>query len=293
MSFRRVSMSGRQSKWERDKTPCNLVIQRRDEDIICALYDYRYLSREQIQKLFQFTCTSKANIRLRRLYDHAYLSRSFLPTSRGSSKAIYFIGTKGIQIISERLGIDPMEVKRDMKTFSRVKDLFLDHQLALNEVRISFVQAISSDPYMRLDRWISDHDCAQKYYNSNPGGEAKNVIRPDSYFRFWNKNRLFSYFVELDRATMSHKRFRAKVKAYLEFAQSGSYQKIFGVKYFRVLVIAPSEQRMSNLIKTVEEVTDKIFWFTSVDSVIKDGGFGPIWYRAGHDGLHPLIGIEL
>jgi hypothetical protein len=124
---------------------------------------------------------------------------------------------------------------------------------------------------------------------NSPGRTTKRVIRPDSYFRFWYGNRLFSYFIELDKATMSHQRFQAKVKAYLEFASSGSYQKVFGVKYFRVLVILPSVERMTNLKRAVERLTDKIFWFTTLDKLKEQGGFGPIWLRAGHDGLYPLI----
>ena len=98
--------------------------------------------------------------------------------------------------------------------------------------------------------------------------------------------------MELDLATMSHQRFQAKVKEYVEFARSGHYQKTFGVQYFRVLVIAPSAQRMLNLKKTVETVTGKIFWFTTLKKVTNYDSFGPVWLRAGHAGVHPLMEIE-
>lgn len=282
-------MSGRQSKWERTKIPEKIFLQQRDKDIISAVYEYRYLSRDQIQTLFNYNCVSKANLRLRKLYDNQYLSRNFLATERGSLKAVYFLGNKGIQIISERCGIDPVEVKRDLKAFGKVKGLFLDHHLTLNDVRISFVQAIRNNSRMKLERWINDHDCTQEYYINNSSRQVRKIIRPDSYFRCLFEKKIFSFFLEIDRSTMSQKRFKAKVNSYLEFARSGYYQKIFGVQYFRVLIIAPSVQRMINLKKTVEEATNKIFWFTTLDKVIDNNGFGPIWVRAGHYDLFQLI----
>ena len=285
-------MAGRQSKWNRAKDPEQIVVQPRDKKIISAIYDYRYLSRYQIQTLFDFNCVTKVNIRLRKLYDHHYISRIFLPTTRGSSKAIYLLGSKGINIITEILGIDPLTVKKSQRESAQVKDLFLNHNLNLNEFRIAFTKAIQAHPDMKLERWINDHDCLQEYHFNYSGQKTKKTFRPDGYFRLWYKKKIYSFFIELDQSTMSQQRFKAKVKDYLEFARSGYYQKIFGVQYFRVLIIAPCIQRVMNLKKTVEDVTDNIFWFTTLNKVTSNGGFGPIWLRAGHDGLHPLIEIE-
>jgi hypothetical protein len=281
----------RQSKWKRTRKPDRLILQPRDMDIICAVYEYRYLSRDQIQRLVSFNCVTKANIRLRKLYDSHYLSRLFLPTTRGSSKAIYFLSKKGVDIVTEILGIDPLIVKKEQKQSSQVKSLFLNHHLNLNEVRIAFSKAIQEHPDMKLERWIDDHHCLQEYDRYCSGQKVKRFFRPDGYFRFWYKERLYSYFVELDQATMSHQRFKIKVKEYEEFARSGRYQKIFGVSYFRVLVIVPSVQRMLNLKKTIEALTNKIFWVTTLKKITSDDSFGPIWFRAGHDGLHPLMEI--
>lgn len=279
----------RQSKWQRAQTPNRLILQSRDKDIICAVYEHRYLLRDQIQRLVDFHCVSKANIRLRKLYDSHFLSRLFLPTSRGSSKAVYYLGEKGVSIVAEILGADPVIVRRELKQSSRIKDLFLNHHLNLNEVRIAFTKAIQEHPEMRLERWIDDHHCMQEYAGTGTGQRSKGIFRPDGYFRFWYKGKLYSHFVELDLATMSHRRFQSKVKEYVEYARSGQYQKAFGVQYFRVLVIAPSVQRMLNLKKTVESHTDRIFWFTTLKKLTGNDCFGPVWLRAGHDGVHSLI----
>ena len=281
-------MIGRQSKWERAKNPERIVIQPRDKEILCAIYEYRYLSREQIQKLFSFNCVTKVNIRLRKLFDHQYLSRMFLPTSRGSSKAIYFSGSKGINIITEQLGIDPLIVRKEQKNSSHVKELFLNHHLNLNDVRISLTKAIYDHPDMQLESWINDHECLQKYSLTSSG---KKFFRPDGYFRFRHKSRLYSFFVEVDLSTMSQQRFKNKLNDYIQFAHSGYYQKTFGVPDFRVLIIAPSDKRLKNLKNTAEDVTNKHFRFTTLNKLTIDNGFGPIWLRAGNNSLYPLIKI--
>lgn len=76
---------------------------------------------------------------------------------------------------------------------------------------------------------------------------------------------------------------------YIEFARLGYYRKRFGVKYFQVLVIAPTTTRLANLKQAVESVTDRRFWFTTLDQITPEAVFGPIWQRAGRQGLFPLM----
>jgi hypothetical protein len=247
------------------------------------------LTRQQVQRLFAFDCVRRVNLRLRKLYDHHYLSRSFLPTTRGSGKALYFLGPQGAAVVARELGLDLGSIKNKTKGLSQLKDFFLNHSLELNEVRINLTQAIAHQPEMKLERWINDNDCELTYKVILNGKEISRRFRPDGYFRFWYQGRLYSFFLELDRSTMSLGRFNQKIQTYLEFARLGFYRQRFGVKYFRVLVIAPSPQRLSNLKQAVEQVTAKVFWFTTIDQTTEDKAMGPIWQRAGYDGLFPLI----
>jgi len=228
-------------------------------------------------------------MRLRKLYDHQYLSRAFLPTIRGSSKAIYFLGHKGIEVIAQELGIDPLLIQRKVKEIAQLKEIFLTHSLEINEVRINFSQAIQNHSRMSLESWINDNDCQQEYRFRYKGKEIIKKFRPDGYFRLLYEDRLYSFFLELDRSTMSQKRFKRKVQNYLEFAELGFYRERFGVQHFQVLVITLTLERLLNLKKSVEAVTDKFFWFTTLDQATVEKIFYSIWYKAGLDGLHPLI----
>ena len=59
-----------------------IAIQHRDETIMMLVAEFRFLSREQLQVLLDFPCITRINIRLKKLFDHGYLSRFFLPDTR-------------------------------------------------------------------------------------------------------------------------------------------------------------------------------------------------------------------
>ena len=276
-------MSGkkRQSKWQRAHRPAPMTLQHRDEEIIRKVYEFSFLTREQIQRLVNFSCTSWVNIILRKLYDNRYLCRRFHPVLHGSSQAIYFIGPRSIELISEQSGVDPQEIKKMQKKSLQKKELFFAHDLSVNNVRIAFYKAMDAQENLKLDLWINATDCLHEYkvFNSKLNREVKNIFRPDGYFRYFYNDKIYSCFLELDRSTESNKRFQSKVMLYIDYARSGLYQKRYGLKYFRVLVIAKTAKRLLNLKSTIEKVTDRIFWLAAIDNVTPDKSFGQIWEK--------------
>jgi len=278
----------RASKWERQKNPDQLNLQPRDREIMKAVYSFRILSREQLQRLFNFS-TRRMNMRLRKLYDHRYLSRSFQPTVKGSGKALYYLGPRGMTVVAEELGIDLDLVKQKRKATMKLRELFLKHSMELNDIRIAFSLSIEKQPDMQLESWINDYDCQQEYHISRHGKDILRQFRPDGYFRFWYQKKLYSFFIEHDRSTMTLGRFKGKVKSYLDFDALGYYRHRFGVKYFRVLVVTKTLERLVNLKKTVETVTDKFFWFTTMSQIQQNTVFTPIWQQAGRNESFSLI----
>jgi hypothetical protein len=283
--LRKARMSGeRKNRWLRVKNPEPLSLQARDKEIVGAVYECGFLTREQIQRLFAINSTARANIRLRKLFDHGYLIRRFLPTTRGAAKAVYFLGHQGIHLVSDKKGYDPLEIKRRQKVYREKKELFFDHDLAVNEVRIAFYQAMNQQNDLTLDRWLSSADCLQEYEIADVRQKrVLKVFRPDGYLRYFYEGKLFSCFLEVDRSTMSNTRFRAKVKTYLEYARSGLYQQRYGLKFFRVLVITKTGARLISLKRVTASLTNKMFWFTTMEHVTPDEAFNQIWERPGSE----------
>ena len=99
-------MENKASRWKRKKNPGRIILQPRDRDILQTVYAFRVLSREQLQQLLGIDGTRRINQRLRKLYDHKYLSRYFLHNNRGRAKAIYYLGPRGAELVADDLGVD-------------------------------------------------------------------------------------------------------------------------------------------------------------------------------------------
>jgi hypothetical protein len=263
-----------------------LILQPRDEVIMTFVAEFRLLSREQIQKLLDFPCITRVNIRLKKLYDHGYLSRLFLPTITGTPKTLYYLGPQGVPVVSDILSIDPLLLERERKHLQDRKVLFLNHQLFLNDVRIAFTLAIKNNAQMTLKQWIKERDCLIEFQH-NQG--SLTALRPDGCLCLTYQNRLYSFFVEADCSTMTNGRLKSKAKAYIAYARSGRSEQDFGFKYFRVLIITKTEMRLSNLKSTIEELNNRIFYFAVREDVCQDFVLERVWQHAGCQGFFTLL----
>jgi len=265
----------RLSRYRRESAPPPLVLQQRDRQLVAAVGQHRFLTREQIERLF-FRTTTRANFRLQKLYHHRFLNRLHLPTVRGSSQAIYCLDREGVPVAAEVLGVPPASIPWKRKSRD-VGPLFMRHLLAVNDVRIGFELAARSNPEHELLLWLDDQEARDKY----AWGYTQKVLAPDAYGRYRFGDRVVSFFLELDRATMAANRWVDKVKRYQEYASSRRYEERFGMKLFRVVVVTTSPQRLANLLKAAEEQTQRAFWFATLADVREKGLRGQIWRRFG------------
>ena len=101
------SRFARAQKADRD----NLVLTKRDEDLIVDLFLHQAMDRGQLQEL-HFSSVQRCNMRLRKLFDQGYVARDFHPSSPYGSQAIYRIGPKAAAILSRRLEADAKVLQR-------------------------------------------------------------------------------------------------------------------------------------------------------------------------------------
>ena len=286
----------RRSRTKRPRNPQHMALTYRDKEILTRIWQDRLLYTSQIERIF-FPSSQAANIRLRRLWENGYLERYFLPTLifHGSSQALYMLDRKGADIVSVGLGIERLKVLQGMrylkwKTGTSSFLLTLDHTLATAEFRIAYEEAVMDHPEIRCGGWIPERLCQEEYRHWNKvEGKVKGKFRPDGFSQYEHEGRLFSFFVEVDLATMSNKAFARKVQRYLDYSRSGRYQDRFGARFFRVLIATVGSERLKNLKQTTEKLTDNIFWFTTLGQVNRETFFGKVWHRAGKDSLHSLL----
>jgi hypothetical protein len=204
-------------------------------------------------RLKLFTSKTRANERLRRLVRHDYLAAKRQALPAGGPRLIYLPG-RGLA--------ESQEVKR---RYSDASDLFLRHQLGLVDIRLAF------EADTTVTRWLTDKDL---------GAAALGVI-PDAYLEFQVGSLTFCAFVEYDRGTETLARFERKVRAYLDAAYSGAFERAFHRRYFRLLVVTDSDRRLSSLSDAVVRLTDKVVRLTTLAALSTSGPLASIWRRPG------------
>lgn len=276
-----------------------------DLPILTALGRYYYLTASQMTRLlYAPSSQTYAQARLKRLADHGYLQRIFLPrpSRTGSAPVVYTLARSGLRVLAEwGRGIDrryrPAEVRE-------TSYLYLAHTLALNDVLIALELFCRHDQRVQLAGLRHERDLKlQPVRVQLPGGATASVI-PDA----WVDLRIMSryqecYCLELDRGTTEQKAWRRKVAALIAYA-SGPYQETFGTASLTIVVVAtPGEGRRDQLIRWTEaELTAAgqadqagLFRFTGVPVAQTDPEIvfmGAGWRRPFERQSRPLVDLS-
>ena len=278
----------------RRRSPPPMRLTPRDVELIIAVHAHRVLRRDQTQRLL-FPSKNTANERLKRLHQHGYLARRRLPVEYGlgSSQALYLLARRGAQLVAERLGVDVADVGW-ARAHSRVSTPFLEHTLAINDVRIAVTLAAARRGY-DLERWIPEDELRRtpdRVTIADDRHQPTSVaFVPDGYFVLNLGRQRTSFFLEVDRATMPNARWARKVRAYLAYVRSGAYARRYRTNCLRVLTVTTSDARLRNLLRTTERAGGgRMFWFATLGELTAETALdAPIWRVPGRTDLLPLI----
>ena len=250
-----------------------MILQGRDLAFFRILgRDARLVDREQFMKFAGFKSQTRANVRLLKLTANGFLRRYFLGTSKGGSKALYTLSSKGALAaeIENRPVIRPKEMLL-------VGDPFVNHQLAINDVHIAA-------------RFAPSESCKTVRFHSFPEPLTKAIpLIPDGYFEFEAPLGVRAAFLEVDCGTETLKVWAKKTSLYLQLAISGTFKTLFQQEQFRVLVAVSSERRLQSLRKTIAEQTQKIFWLSTLEHLKREGFWSPVWLRPAGDQRLPFL----
>lgn len=289
-----MSEQKRRKRNRRDDHPPAMVLTKRDKQIIEMVYQCRVLRQDQIHALFFGASTSASQRRLALLFHHGFLTRVFL-TVRASymlSPALYMLDKRGAELLRMEFGYD------DIAWTTKSNDVgqpFLEHTLAINDVRVAVMLACRQTKDFVLLDWRSEAQMKADYDRvtiTPPKGRAAHIsLIPDSFFVVQTPQGKAPFFLEVDRGTETTGRFQTKILAYQAYIQSGAYQQRYGFKSIRVLTTAPSLKRLEGLkIVTESAGGGQRYWFAvqgdiSVQSALHE----PIWWVAGQLVQVPLF----
>jgi len=244
------------------------VLQERDRHLLRELGVMRIVDREQARTVGGFGSGSRTNRRMLKLTQAGLLRRFFLGTTAGGAKALYSLSEKGA-----RLAEVPLRAPRRTRDQALVADFFVQHQLAVNEIYCGFKYGIPPTAEVTFKRWIAFQE---------PPSPGLRLI-PDGYVEFQTPAEITAAFLEVDLGHERLKVWKEKVENYFQLALSGKFSRQFGPRRFRTLVVAHSKARMLSIRSVAAAVTEKIFWFANLESVRREGVFGPIWLRPRQD----------
>jgi hypothetical protein len=254
--------------------PSGVVIQVRDRHLLRALAVMRVIDRDQVKCVAGFGSTTQVNARLLRLTRAGLLRRFFLGTKGGGRKAIYALSQAGAKLVDV-----PFRGPRRRNDEVIVADFFVAHQFAINEIYCDLKYRPIPMPEVKFEKWTT-------FYEPLDSGIR---LIPDGYFELRTPQRMLCSFLEVDLGNEGLSVWKRKVESYLQYAISGAYEKRFGQPQFRVLVIANTERRMRSLQNVTLSLTDKIFWFSTIDSIVRLGFWSPVWVRSRNGERQPLL----
>jgi hypothetical protein len=249
------------------------VIQDRDRRLLTELATMRVIDREQAKIVAGFGSTTRVNYRLLGLTQVGLLRRFFLGTSGPGMKALYALSAQGARIVDV-----PLRGPQRRKDEMLAADFFVEHQLTVNEVYCALkFGALPTGASFR--RWTTFFA---------PIANGLRLI-PDGYAELETPAGITALFIEVDLGHEHGPVWKKKVEHYLEFALMAAPEARGFHRPFRVLVAAPSERRVHSIRKGVRALTEKIFWFASLESIRANGLFAPVWLRPKGDDRLPLL----
>jgi hypothetical protein len=250
-----------------------LIVQPRDLEFLRELGVMRVADREQVKIAAGFGSTTRVNARLLAL-TRAGLLRRFFPGSGGGRKALYALSLKGAQFAQV-----PYRGPRRRQDETLIADFFVQHQLRINTVYCGLKFGMIPVPEVRFVNW-------QTFQEPLIAGLS---LIPDGYVELATPSGIDASFIEVDLGNEGLAIWKEKTRHYVQLALSGAYERQFRQSRFRVLVLANSERRLRSIRAAVLGITQKIFWFATLDAIRGKNFFSSVWLRPVGDTYQPFL----
>jgi hypothetical protein len=264
----------------------------RDIQAILSLYECRYLTGTQLQRL-HFPSLQAMWRRMHALLDMGFI-KSF--TAPHIPERIFYLDKKGAEIVAieSRLTLEEL----DWHSRQRVpKDYyFLRHFLAINDFRITLLLACQKSE-LSLVGFIPEY-----VGEKNDSGFVKKYLRdrvqgyshtPDAVFCLEKEGKAALFFLEIDRGsevlTDESKGFLKSIVFYLNYWIGTGwkrYERDFPSKAFntfRGLYVTTSQERLAHMREAVtaypfpKTQAKRFLWGTIESHATTDRLFGLIW----------------
>ncbi|RYC74830.1 replication-relaxation family protein [Candidatus Nanosyncoccus alces] len=243
----------------------------RDLSVLQALRKYRFLTSDQVGRLYFTNCSTKTsrtrnqNLLLKRLSDHGLirpLARRIGGYQGGSSVQIWYLTEAGFRLLTLNT---PGEHKR--KRFSEPSPMFLEHTLSIAECVVQLTLICRNSHDLSLDAVDTEPSCWRKYKSDG----RVCYLKPDVFVVTSYEKYEDSWFIEIDLSTESSSQIIEKCNAYLEYFYTGIEQKETGVFPIVTWVVKDStrKEKIKQCIRESIKGQPKMFLVITPDELEK------------------------
>lgn len=222
----------------------------RDWHILEAVNRLHLVTGLQVERLFFVDLASRSRIVTRSLVLSRLtgwrvlhrLPRRIGGAQRGSSVAVYALGTAGQRLLTLRANAtsNPPPVRPARVPSER----FVAHIVAVSELYVELVEAERNGSLL-LRQFITEPGA---WWPNGKGG----WLKPDAFFATSNGRVDHLWWAEVDRATESLATIGRKFKTYLDFVHGGGLGPRAAIP--RVLVTVPQEQRRRAVAQVIKRL---------------------------------------
>jgi Replication-relaxation len=193
----------------------------------------------------------------------ARLERRVGGTRAGSRGYTYYLGPVGQRLIAYWQGRGLIRGRIRPEPGSR----YVRHRLAVSELYVGVRQA-DRDGILDLLAFDIEPDC---WRSALDGFGAQVTLKPDAFARIGVGAYEDSFFIEVDLGSESRSVIAKKVRAYLDYFNSGQEQAEHGV-FPRVLLLTNSEARRAALVDVCARMPAeswRLFTITTLDRAVE------------------------
>ena len=197
----------------------------RDRAVLEAVQKYRFLTSDQIGRMFFSDCTSKKSQgrqrnlltnRLKGLGLIASLERQIGGPGGGSAVGIWYLTEAGHRLLTLN-SVDHYKRKR----FTKPSDTFLTHTVAVAECAIQIMDICRYSHDLNLEALDTEPTC-WRYFNDD---RSTTVLKPDMFVVLRSQKYEDRWFIEIDCGSEHSPQIVEKCNAYLRYYYSGVEQR--------------------------------------------------------------------
>jgi hypothetical protein len=250
----------------------------RDREIIATVALHGAASRAQLMDLGHFSSPSRANRRLRLLWEAKYLRRAFIATGPHQNETIYVLGPAGATIAAEDCNLELVQLKRQA---SRAPErMYLEHHLLVLSVRL---QAREVSGNVRLVDFLSEPECRHEYVVVSGSRKARRLIKPDAVAIFERAGEQLPVFIEVDRGHVSLPQMSGVFERYGHYWADGAFAAAdYGntdIPFTVAVITTAGPRRIYHLMQLAKRVP-VLVRFANFADVRSNGLLGAMWFRA-------------